>query len=330
MYPLKFENIYFEKIWGGRNFEKFRNNLPYGKIGESWDLACHKNGMSKVANGVYKGFTLEKLIDLEGEKIIGTKLCKEKFPLLIKLIDAEDRLSIQVHPDNAQAEKEGEMGKTEMWYIIEAEKGAKIVLGIKPHKEKLELEKAIETTNIEKYINEISVSKGQVFFVKSGLIHAIGKGIILTEIQQSSDTTYRVYDYNRGRQLNVEKALEAMDLTIKGEESRGLMSKREGYNKTYLCLCKEFCTELYEIKSSFKEASDKERFYVFTCVEGDGKIYYKEDNFKMDFLEIKMGESMLIPADLGEYIFEGNMKLLKSYVPDVDKVRKEILKEVEK
>ncbi|KOA21463.1 mannose-6-phosphate isomerase ManA [Clostridium homopropionicum DSM 5847] len=329
MYPLKFENIYFQKVWGGRKFEKIRDNLPEGNIGESWDISCHVNGKSKICNGIYKGETLENLISLKGEKILGTKMIKGAFPLLIKLIDAEDKLSIQVHPKNQDVKVEGESGKTELWYVMYAEKEAKIILGFKSGVEKKEIKEAIEKGQLEKLINEIPVSTGQVFYVRSGLIHAIGEGIIIAEIQQNSDTTFRIYDYNRGRELNTGRALEVLDVKLEGKESKGIKTLKDGYEKTYLCLCNEFSVELYEVKTCFKEYSDMERFYIFTCVQGNGKINYIIENNLTESMNIKLGDSIFIPAYLGEYSFQGNMKLLKSYVPDVEKVRKEILNHVE-
>ena len=329
MYPLKFENIYFQKVWGGRKLEKIRDNLPEGNIGESWDISCHVNGKSEISNGIYKGKTLENLINLEGEKVLGTKMIKETFPLLIKLIDAEDKLSIQVHPKEQDVKNEGESGKTELWYVMYAEDEAKIILGFKPGVEKSEVEKAIEKGQLEGLINEIPVCKGQVFYVKSGLVHAIGEGIIIAEIQQNSDTTFRIYDYNRGRELNKDRALEVLDVTLVGKESTGLKAAKEGYEKTYLRVSKEFSVELYEVKTFLKEYSDKERFYIFTCVQGSGKINYMIRESLTESMDIKLGDSILIPAYLGEYSFKGNMKLLKSYVPDIEKVRKEILNQVE-
>ncbi|QGU95808.1 mannose-6-phosphate isomerase [Clostridium bovifaecis] len=328
MYPLKFENLYYEKVWGGRNLEKFRDNLPEGNIGESWDVACHLNGTSVVLNGDYKGTRLDDLIKLQGEKLIGTKIYEDKFPLLIKLIDASDKLSIQVHPNDEYLRIEGEFGKTEVWYILDANEESKLILGTKSIYTKEEMKAAIENGTLEEHINEISVKKGQVYFVKSGLIHAIGRGIVIAEIQQNSDTTYRVYDYNRGRELHVNKALDVIDLSLKGEESKGLIATKEGYSKTYLCLCREFSLELYNIQNMAKEKSDKERFFIFTCVDGEGEIIYS--NGIVNNINIKRGDSILIPAFLGEYTLNGKMKLLKSYVPDMQKVEEQILSEVKK
>lgn len=324
MYPIKFKNIYFDKIWGGRDLESFRGNLPEGDIGESWDVACHKHGTSVVRNGEFKGKKLDELINLKGPKLIGTKISKESFPLLIKLINAKDKLSVQVHPEDKYAmESEGEMGKTEVWYVVEAFTGANLVVGTKEGCTKEQFKKAIEEGKLETYMNKIPVKKGEVYFVKSGLIHAIGEGVIIAEIQQNSDTTYRVYDYNRGRELHVEKALDVVNLDLKGERSTGVKVEGNGYSKIYYCVCDKFSLELYDVDKGFSESSDEERFYVFTCVDGEGKITY--DNGTES---IEKGESVLIPASLGDYKIEGNLKLLKSYVPDIEKLKSDILEVV--
>jgi mannose-6-phosphate isomerase len=323
MYPLKFQNIYFDKIWGGRDLELYRNNLPEGSIGESWDIACHPHGTGVVANGPLKGIRLDELIRQHGSELIGTKLNKDWFPLLIKLINAKEKLSVQVHPDDRYAkEVEGEMGKTEVWYVMEAFEGANLVVGTKECTRE-QFKEAIETGNFDRHMNRVDVKKGEVYFVESGLIHAIGEGVIIAEIQQNSDTTYRVYDYNRGRELHVEKAMDVAKLHLRGGVSRGLTVKKEGYEKTYYCVGEHFSLELYDVEISFSEKSDRERFYVFTCVEGSGRILYSNGAET-----ITSGESILIPASMGEYTFEGKLKLLRSYVPDVDRVKEEILSTV--
>lgn len=323
MYPLKFRNIYFEKIWGGRDLDLFRNNLPAGNIGESWDVACHPHGTSVVANGEWEGKRLDELIKEQGHKILGSKVDLNWFPLLIKMINAKDKLSVQVHPDDEYGKAvEGEMGKTEVWYVVEALEGANLVVGTKECS-KEDFKKAIESGNFDEYMNKVNVKKGDVYFVKSGLVHAIGEGVIIAEIQQNSDTTYRVYDYNRGRELHVEKALDVVDLNLRGEKSKGLTVRYQGYDKTYYCLGKDFSLELYDIKEKLVEKSDEERFYAFTCVEGKGGIVFKGEK-----IEVNKGDSFLIPATMGSYMLQGEMKLLKSYVPDIEKVKKEILENI--
>lgn len=313
MYPLKFNNLYFEKIWGGRDFKLFRNNLPPGKIGESWDVACHNNGTSIVANGIYKGRRLDELIHEKGNELLGTKLEKGRFPLLVKLINSSDNLSVQVHPDDVYAAAIGEkQGKTEVWYVIEASEGASIIAGTKEGCTKAQLKEAINTNNLEPYMNRIYVKKGDTFFIKSGLIHSIGPGIIIAEIQQNSDITYRVYDYGRGRELHIDKALEVIDLNLRGEKNSGkCIVRQENFTKSVLCLCREFCLEIYDIYSQIEESSDSERFFIFTVAEGGGEIISK-----YGAEELERGCSILIPASLGKYMLKGKMKVLKSYVPN--------------
>jgi mannose-6-phosphate isomerase len=320
MYPIKFENLYYERIWGGKHLEKFRNNIPQGVIGESWDIACHKNGTGIVANGELRGKTFEEIIKIYGEKLLGKKIDIKEFPLLIKLITAEDKLSVQVHPDDEYANKvEKDSGKTEAWYVVDAEENASLIIGTKDC-DKETFKKAIEEGNLDKYLNKIPVKKGDFFYVQSGLVHAICEGVLIAEIQQSSDTTYRVYDYNRGREIHVEKALEVIDFSLKGENSTGIFVQKDGYDKTYLCLGEYFTIQKYKINLSAKEASDKDRFFLFTCVEGNGLIKYDGGEEK-----IYMGDSILIPATLGEYELKGNFTLLKSYVPSLKNEEKEII-----
>ncbi|WP_432666453.1 mannose-6-phosphate isomerase, class I [Wukongibacter baidiensis] len=326
MYPLKFKEIYHKKIWGGRDLGLIKENLPEGRIGESWEVACHPKGTSIISNGEFRGMGLDQLIKLKGEELIGTHIQKDSFPLLIKLINAKDKLSVQVHPNDEYGKKtEGEMGKTEVWYVMEAKEGANLIVGTKNISQKEEFQDAIENGGLDQYLNKVPVKKGDVIFIKSGLIHAIGEGVLIAEIQQNSDTTYRVYDYNRGRDIHINKALDVVDLNLKGEKSKGIRIYGDGYTKTYLCLGKDFSLELYDIEDKFEENSDIERFYIFTCVDGQGELIYKDGKDV-----IQRGESILIPASLGHYIFKGKLKVLKSYVPDINRVEREILGEIER
>ena len=325
MYPIKFENLYYERIWGGKDLEKFRNNVPEGVIGESWDIACHKNGTGKVGNGELKGKYFDEIIKLYGKKLLGTDVDTKEFPLLIKLITAQDKLSVQVHPNDEYANKvENDSGKTEAWYVVDAEEGASLIVGTKDCDKEI-FGKAINEGNLDHFLNKIPVKKGDFFYVQSGLVHAICEGVLIAEIQQNSDTTYRVYDYNRGREIHVEKALDVIDFSLKGENSQGILVSKDGYYKTYLCLGEYFTIQKYKIKTAVKEESDVERFYLFTCVEGNGVIKYNGGEE-----EIFMGDSIFIPATLGKYEFVGNFTLLKSYVPNLKNEEKEVLSIIEK
>jgi mannose-6-phosphate isomerase len=264
---------------------------------------------------------LDKLIEEKGEGLLGKELVGRKFPLLIKFLSPNEKLSVQVHPNDKYAAKyeNGELGKTEAWYIVEANEDAYIVLGTNGCS-KEEFQKSIEDGTVENYMNKINVKKGDVYYLKSGLIHTMGPGVIVAEIQQNSDTTYRVYDYGRGRETHVKKALDVIRFDSEGRKREGLLVEKDGYSKTYYCLSEHFSLEIYNIFLSMVEESDNDRFYIFTAVEGEGRIYYNKG--KVDF---KRGESIFIPATLGEYSIQGNCKLIKSYVPDVETVQEKIL-----
>lgn len=323
MYPIKFENLYYDKIWGGRELESFRDNLPDGNIGESWDIACHRNGTGIVKNGEFKGVRFDELIEKLGHKLLGDKIKTDTFPLLIKLISANDKLSVQVHPGDEYAKRvENDLGKTEAWYVVSAKEGASLIVGTKNCDKKI-FKEAIKKGDLTPYLNEIPVKRGDMFYIKSGLVHAICEGVVIAEIQQSSDTTYRVYDYGRGREIHINKALDVIDFSLKGENIKGITIHEDGYDKTVLCLSKYFAIEKYEIKESAKEESDKDRFYLFTCVDGNGEIIWNNKS-----LEIKMGDSILVPAYLGKYELKGNFTLLKSFEPDIEKEKNEILDKV--
>ncbi|HFL3828706.1 TPA: mannose-6-phosphate isomerase, class I, partial [Clostridioides difficile] len=263
----------------------------------------------------------DELIEEKNELLLGKELVGRKFPLLIKFLSPSKKLSVQVHPNDEYAAKHenGELGKTEAWYIVEAEEDAYIVLGTNGCT-KDEFKKSIEDGTIEEYMNKIKVKKGDVFYLKSGLIHTMGPGVIVAEIQQNSDTTYRVYDYGRGRETHIEKALDVIRFDYEGRLREGLLVKKEGYNKTYYCLSKHFSLEVYDIFDSVTEISDENRFYIFTTVEGEGIINYNKGE-----VSFTKGDSIFIPATLGKYTIQGDCKLIKSYVPDVEAVKKEIL-----
>jgi mannose-6-phosphate isomerase len=311
MYPIKFENIYYDKIWGGRDLEVFRDNLPSGDIGESWDVACHPNGMSIVANGTFKGTSFEELIRIYGEKIVGEDVDVDKFPLLVKLINSKDKLSVQVHPGDEYARKiEKSFGKTEAWYVVEAKTGASLIVGTK-NCDKEVFAKAIHERKTEEYLNKIEVKKGDCFLINSGLVHAICEGAIIAEIQQNSDITYRIYDYGRPREIHVEKSLDVIDFDLKTINlSESKLVQFEGYEKGTLCKSDYFTIEKYIIDGKVSESSDENKFFILTCVEGSAYIL-SNNNEKVKILK---GDSILIPASLGNYTIEGNLTLLKSYV----------------
>lgn len=320
MYPLKFESVYKEKPWGNKLLTEFRGDVPEGLIGESWDVSCQRDDMSIISNGEYKGMSLQELIDLKGSAVVGTCLEGIEFPLLMKILSVSDKLSVQVHPDDDYARKVGApYGKEELWYIIYAKKGSEIILGTKDCTRN-EFEQSIVDDTSEALMQRIPLTAGDVFHIKPGLMHTVDGEVILAEIQQNSDITYRVYDYNRGRELHIEQAMECIHFDLKGEKSRGLSINYETYTKTYYSVNDHFSVETYETKSSFAESSDLERFAIFTCVEGSGQITFDHGTESID-----LGESIFIPSSLGDYQISGEIKLMKSYVPNVEKVKREIL-----
>lgn len=309
MYPLKFENLYYPKIWGGREFSKFRDNVPNEDIGESWDVACHRNGMSIVKNGKYKGKSLKELIDLKKEELLGCDV-DDEFPLLVKLINSNKKLSIQVHPSDQQADtSKGESGKVEAWYVIEASKGANLSIGFDNDYSKEQIRKAIKTRELEKYINNIKVKKGDMFFIDAGTVHSIGEGVVIAEIQQNSDTTFRLHDFERNRELHVQEGLKVIDISKKIRQSEHKMERNDGYCKSMLCECEHFTIEKFKIDTRLQSKSNTKKFHIYTCVEGGGIIISKEET-----VSIKKGDSVLIPATMGVYEIKGQLEVLKSYV----------------
>lgn len=307
MYPIRFENIYYDKIWGGRDLEEFRTNLPEGDIGESWDIACHQNGTGIVANGELKGKSFTEIIEEFGHSLVGTKVSTEKFPLLVKLINSREKLSVQVHPGDEYAKRvENEFGKTEAWYVVAAKPGAKLIVGTK-NCDKAVFAKAIEEGKCEDYLNVVDVKKGDCFLINSGLVHAICEGLIIAEIQQNSDVTYRVYDYGRPREIHVEKSLEVIDFDLKPERLVEDYKVFDGYKYTSLCKSEYFTIDKCVIDFKYNTSSNKNMFSIITCVDGKGII-----NYKGGTEVISKGDSILIPAQLGDYEIKGDLEILIS------------------
>lgn len=327
LYPLKLKPIYKEYIWGGKKLkERFGKDIPSNITAESWEVACHPNGMSIVDNGVLEGKTLKNLIDEYGIKLLGEKTenqSMEKFPLLIKLLDASDKLSVQVHPDDQYAfeNENGELGKTEMWYIIDAEPEAQIVYGVKSGVSKQEFAQSIINGDIQDKLNYVSVRAGDVFFIPAKTLHALGKGILVAEIQQNSDTTYRVYDWDRieadgkPRQLHTDKALDIIDFSdkVRKEKLKG-KTIHEGANiRTKLVSCEYFSVEKLNIKDMSYEKLDGSSFNIIMIIKGYGSIKFNNQNTKQEEL-FKEGDTFLIPAFMGEYEIVGKCEIIKSYL----------------
>ncbi len=305
------EPIYKDYIWGGYRLKKDLNKkTPYEKTAESWEISCNQNGICKVKNGEYKGELLTKIYEdlAKKEMIFGTNCSKYKeFPILIKFIDALDNLSIQVHPDDNYARAKGfEYGKTEMWYIIDCGKEAKLIAGMNKKLTKSELKDIIENNRIKEYLKYQYIKPGDSVFIPAGTLHAILKDTLICEIQQNSDITYRVYDWDRigkdgkGRPLHKEDAINTINseyipeiIHSTNEEDQVIVS-----NKLFE-VSKIVCKDTYENKTCLKS------FEAFCVVKGEGKI---------DGSKIGLGDSFIIPASYGKYKIEGNIELLKTVI----------------
>lgn len=312
LYPMKLTAPCKDYIWGGNRLrEEYGKVSDADKIAESWELSCHKDGESVIANGDFAGKTLSEYIEAQGKGVLGENCKKfEYFPILIKLIDAKDNLSVQVHPNNEYALRvEGEYGKTEMWYIVDCDEGAELLYGFKENISKEEFERRIKDNTLLEVTNSVPVHKGDVFFIESGTLHAIGKGILIAEIQQNSNTTYRIYDYGRvgadgkPRQLHIEKAVEVTELTSPKYPTKamGELEQKDGYTVQLLSQCEYFrvnkvCTE----EKCTLEANEKS-FNSILVLDGEGEI---------GGVKLKKGESCFIPAGYGKYTFNGKAELV--------------------
>jgi mannose-6-phosphate isomerase len=304
MYPIKFKPIYKEMIWGGNRIETlFGRKIPGGRIGESWEVSSHRNGTSVVANGYLAGKSINDVIAEYTEKVLGKKFAGEKqFPLIVKIIDANDKLSIQVHPDDEHADKtRGEAGKTEAWFVAHAKKDAQIIYGIKENITKTDFMQAVANNTLDAVINKIPVKPGDMIFVPPGTIHALLEGVVVYEVQQNSDTTYRVYDYGRtgsdgkARELHTEKAIKVINF---GQQPNCCIDGGR-------IACPYFSMEKYVVAGEKTEMTT-DQFIIYCVTAGSGEIRYHESAEAL-----KTGDTVLIPACLGEFILKGNLELLR-------------------
>ncbi len=300
--PLKLKQVTKQIIWGGT-----RLSGEYGlgnageNIAEAWQLTCREDGVNTICGGKYDGKTLAEYID-EHKEAVGTKWDGGRFPLLIKLIDAEKDLSIQVHPDDEYAAAHTtDFGKTEMWYIVDAKPGAKIIYGLNGEYTTEELRAAIENGTLEKMMNYVPVHAGEAYFIPSGLVHAIGEGILIAEIQQNSNITYRVYDYNRVgadgklRPLHIDDALAVIASTdpshVKSEPSD---------DATVISKCKYFTVNKYDLESSAQTVEvGAESFLHVMCIKGKALLTVDGVDYAMN-----MGDTYFIPANSGKITIE--------------------------
>lgn len=309
MYPFKFDHIYFKTVWGGRSMESFRDDLPEGNMGESWDISCHDHGNNIIINGKYKGLSLQSIISKYPNEVLGKKFKDSYFPLHVSLIDAKETVSVQVHPtDKFALEMEGEYGKTEAWYILDCKEQATLVAGLKPCTIS-QVKNAIIGNSLQPLLNKVHVKKGDLILIPSGTVHALGEGILALEICQNSDTTYRVFDYGRGRELHIDKALQVINTDSKATICIGESEENEYYSINRRLNCEKFNIDTIEVKKVYEDVSNQDMFFTFTCVSGSGNLQFNEGTFP-----VHTGDSILIPASAGSFKFTGAMSLVKSYI----------------
>lgn len=314
---IKLKPIFKDYIWGGYRLKNdYGFDTGYDKTAEGWMLACHKDGMNTVDGGEYDGKTLQEVVDEVGkEKLLGKRSDKYPyFPLLIKLIDAYDNLSIQVHPNDKYArEVENEYGKTEMWYVLDAAEGATLIYGFKQEISSQEFKEAIENNTLLDKLNVVNVKKGDTFFIEAGTVHAIGKGAMIAEIQQNSNCTYRVYDYGRvgadgkPRELHIKKAID-VSKTVPPKYDIKPMGETKYVDKNEVQLitkCDLFSVNRYKCTNRLTLNVSENSFMHILVIDGKGTV---------DGRVAKKGDSFLIPASYGDVIIGGNLEFLTTKI----------------
>ena len=319
LFPLKFHPILKEKIWGGQKLSTVlnkRSSLP--NIGESWEISDVEGDTSIVSDGSLKGNSLKELLIEYKEELVGKKLFKQfgdKFPLLIKFIDAKEDLSIQLHPnDTLAAERHGSFGKTEMWYVMDADKDSNLIVGFKDKVTPQDYIKHLQNKTLTNILNFDKVTQGDTYFIEVGRVHAIGAGVMLAEIQQTSDITYRVYDWDRvddqgnTRELHVDMALDAIDFDM-DDNFRAEYTKRKNTSNNMVS-CPYFTTNYIELDDEVNIDNDKDSFIIYICTEGKASIF--SDDFEVI---IEKGQTVLVPAIISDFTLKSkDAKLLEVYV----------------
>lgn len=323
MYPLKFNTIFKDKIWGGNKIRTVlgKDFSPLPNCGETWEISGVKGNISTVAEGQLKGKDLVSLIDTYKQELVGKKVYEKfgnEFPLLVKFIDANDDLSIQVHPNDELAKKRhNSFGKTEMWYIFEADKGAKLNTGFNKNIDKETYLHHLESKSLNEILNFEEVAIDDVFFLPAGRVHYIGKGICLAEIQQTSDITYRIYDFDRKddkgnlRELHTEQAVDAIDYNFYPDYKTKY--EKALNNPVNVVTCQYFTTNrLHFNVPQPRNYESIDSFVIYVCVEGDFNIVYGNDN-----VSVKKGDSILLPASIKNVTLLPNpeAKILEAWVP---------------
>lgn len=314
LYPLLFKPILKERIWGGTKLKSYLNKPISSEItGESWEISTVPNDVSVVSNGALKGKNINELIELFSKDFLGESVIARfgnEFPLLFKFIDAKEDLSIQLHPNDFLAKKRhNSFGKTEMWYVMQADPNSRLVVGFKKNTTKQEYLNHLENKTLVSILNEVSVKKGDVFFLETGTIHAIGAGVVIAEIQQTSDVTYRIYDWDRvdvngnSRELHTDLALDA--ITFEKTNSKiNFQTLKNTSNEVVDCAY--FKTSIIPLDGTYNWYKKQDAFTVLMCTEGKLDLFFEEECFIL-----QAGNTILIPAVIDNLIFKGNATLLE-------------------
>ncbi|MCK5441014.1 MAG: class I mannose-6-phosphate isomerase [Maribacter sp.] len=301
LYPLKFQPILKERLWGGTKLKEVLGKSSSSDItGESWELSAVDGDISVIANGELSGISLQEVINDRAEELLGKSIVErfgKDFPILIKFIDAKQDLSIQLHPNDELAKKRhNSFGKTEMWYVMDADEGANLIVGFNKNVTKDEYSGSLENDTLLDLLNYEPVKEGDTFFIDTGKIHAIGAGVLLAEIQQTSDVTYRVFDFNRRdkdgnlRELHTELALDAMDYAKKDDFRVTYNSENNKMNE--MVDCPYFKTNFIHLTQDLtQEVSHRDSFTIYMCVGGSAKISTETGS-----AIVKRGETVLVPA----------------------------------
>lgn len=317
LYPLQFEPILKERIWGGTKLKTYLNKPIASDItGESWEISTVENDVSIIENGIFKGKSLNELINEFPEAVLGTKVYEQfgkQFPLLFKYLDAREDLSIQLHPNDDLAKKRhNSFGKTEMWYVMQADADARLIVGFKEKSTPEEYLKHIHDKTIVDILDTKKVKQGDVFFLETGTIHAIGAGIIVAEIQQTSDITYRIYDFDRvdangnKRELHIDLSLEAINYeTVDAQKDYAKVENIS--NQVVNCLY--FTTNFIPLDGNVTVYKHGESFTVYMCVDGDFELAVNGENYFY-----KKGDTVLLPAALTDFQLSGNASILEIYI----------------
>ena len=313
-YPLTFTPILKDRIWGGTKLKSYLNkSIVSETTGESWEISTVPGDISVVASGVFEGKNINEIIDLHPTEILGKSVIArfgKQFPLLFKFIDAKEDLSIQLHPNDELAkERHNSFGKTEMWYVMQADEASRLVVGFKNDSNQQEYLEKLADKKLVSLLEEYPVKKGDVFYLETGTIHAIGAGVVVAEIQQTSDVTYRIYDWDRvdangnGRELHTELALEAINYNTTNSK---IEYSEEPNQSTKVVDCPYFKTNIIALQDRFIWKKSNDAFTVFMCTNGQFELVLNGE-----IMRYQMGDTILIPAIIDHLTLKGKATVLE-------------------